>query len=198
LEEDCLLRDFLKFCLSVVWRRSWVLVVLNWLFFCFIVFGGLLGQFGVVDVYYWPFGEIFPAEIGNAFLTVGVIFVFNLVLSSFVVVTLTGLAFFGLPLFFISFRAFLWGMLLNGLSTPLFLAALPVLILEGESYILAALAGVNLGLSWLKPKWVYKGEALTRSEAVKMAVKEAGGIYVLVAVSLLVAAVAEIVLLTFI
>lgn len=193
-----MLRDFLKSCVSVVWERGWVLVVLNWLFFGFIAFGGLLGQFGVVEVYYWPFGEIFSVELGNAFLTVGFIFVFNLILSSFVVVTLTGLAFFGLPLFFIFFRAFLWGVLLNGLSTPLFLAALPVMMLEGEAYVLGALAGVNLGLSWLKPKWVYKGEALTRSEVVKMVAKEAGGIYVLVSVLLLVAAVAETVLLTFI
>jgi len=186
-----LLCDFLKSCLSVVWRRGWVLVVLNWLFFGFIVFGGLLGQFGVVEVYYWPFGEIFPVEVGNAFLTVGFIFISNLILSSFVLVTLTGLAFFGLPLFFISFRAFLWGMLLNGLSTPLFLAALPIVLLEGEGYVLAALAGVNLGLSWLKPSWAYRCEDLPRLEAFKRALKDCARIYVLVAAVLLVAAVVE-------
>lgn len=185
------MRDFLKSCLSVVWRRVGVLVVLNWLFFGFIVFGGLLGQFGVVKIYYWPFGEIFPVEVGNAFLTVGFIFISNLILSSFVLVTLTGLAFFGLPLFFIFFRAFLWGMLLNELSTPLFLAALLVVILEGEGYVLAALAGVDLGLSWLKPSWAYRREDLSRLEAFKRALKDCARIYVLVAAVLLVAAVVE-------
>lgn len=185
------MRDFLKSCLSVVWRRVRVLVMLNWLFFGFIIFGGLLEQSGVVEVYYWPFGEIFPVEVGNAFLTVGFIFISNLILSSFVLVTLTGLAFFGLPLFFISFRAFLWGMLLNGLSTPLFLAALPIVLLEGEGYVLAALAGVNLGLSWLKPSWAYRCEDLSRLEAFKRALKDCARIYVLIAAVLLVAAVVE-------
>jgi len=186
-----LLREFLKSCLSVVWKRSWIFVVLNWLFFGFIVLGALLLQFGVVGVYYWPLGETFPVEVGNVFLMVGFIFVFNLILSGFLVVTLTGLAFFGLPVFFISFRAFLWGLLLNELSTPLFLAILPVLILEGEGYVLGALAGVNLGLSWLKPSWAYRSENLSRLEAFKKALKDSARIYILVAAVLFVAAIVE-------
>jgi len=185
------LLDFLRECFSVVFRRGWVLVVLNWLFFGFIVVGGLVGQAGVVQVYTWPFGEIFPIEMSDSFLMFGFIFLFNLVLSGFVLVTLTGLGFFGLSLFFLCFRAFLWGLLLNGLSTPLYLVALPTLILEGEGYILTALAGVNLGLSWLKPKWAYRDEDLSRLEAVKRALKECAYIYVLVAALLLVAAVVE-------
>ena len=186
-----MLREFLKSCLSVVWKRSWIFVVLNWLFFGFIVLGALLLQFGVVGVYYWPLGETFPVEVGNVFLMVGFIFVFNLILSGFLVVTLTGLAFFGLPVFFISFRAFLWGLLLNELSTPLFLAILPVLILEGEGYVLGALAGVNLGLSWLKPSWAYRSENLSRLEAFKKALKDSARIYILVAAVLFVAAIVE-------
>ena len=72
-----------------------------------------------------------------------------------------------------------------------FLAALPTLALEGEGYVLAALAGVNLGLAWLKPKWAYRGEDLSRSEAVNKALKECARIYVFVAVFLFVAAVVE-------
>jgi hypothetical protein len=166
-------------------------VFLNWLFFGFIVVGSLLGEVGVVPVFTWPFGEVFPVKVSNALLMVGVIFVFNLVLSGFLLVTLTGLAFFGLPLFFLCFRAFLWGALLNGLSTPMFLASLPTLILEGEGYVLAAFAGVNLGLSWFKPKWAYGGEELSRLGAFKKAFRDCALIYVLVATFLFVAAVVE-------
>jgi hypothetical protein len=174
------------------------LAVLNWLFFGFIVVGSVFGKMGVVEVYSWPFGEVLPVDVNNALLLVGFVFVFNLVLSGFVLVTLTGLAFFGLPLFLLSFRAFLWGMLLNGLSTPLFLAALPTLMLEGEGYVLAALAGVDLGLSWLKPKLAYAGEDLSRSESVKRAFRDCARIYVLVALLLFAAAVIEAVTLVFI
>jgi len=85
----------------------------------------------------------------------------------------------------------LWGVLLNGLLTSQFLAAFPTLILEGEGYVLAALAGVNLGLSLLKPEWAYKGEGLSRLEAVKRALKDCAYTYVLVAIFLFVAAVVE-------
>jgi len=185
------MRDFLRSVFSVFSRRGWVLIILNWLFFSLILVGALLGQAGVVHVYTWPFGDIFPVEADSALLIVGLIFLFNLVLSGFLLVTLTGLGFFGLPLFFLSFRAFLLGMFLNGLSKPVLLVVLPTLILEGEGYVLAALAGVNLGLSWLKPKWAYRGEDLSRVEAVKMALKEAGRIYIFVTVLLFVAAVVE-------
>lgn len=181
---------FLRSCFSVVWR-GWFLAVLNWLFFGFILVGSLLGQVGVVEAPAWPFGEVFPVEVSNALLMVGVIFVFNLFLSGFVLVTLTGFVFFGSSLFFLCFRALLWGVLLGGLSTSMFLAALPTLALEGEGYVLAALAGVNLGLSWLKPEWVYRGEALSRSEAVEKALKDCVRIYVFVAVFLVAAAVVE-------
>ena len=139
--------DFLRAVFSVVSKRGWVLVVLNWLFFGFVVVGSFVGQAGVVWVQVWPFGESLPNGGGNVLLLIGMIFVFNLVLSGFVLVTLTGFVFFGLSVFFLSLRALLWWMLLNGLSTSLFLLALPTVILEGEGYVLAGLVGVSLGLS---------------------------------------------------
>lgn len=86
---------FLRVALTVVWRRSWLFVMLNWLFFGFIVVGALLVQVGVVQVYAWPFGVVLPVEVVNPLLLVCLIFVFNLVLSGFFVVTLTGFAFSG-------------------------------------------------------------------------------------------------------
>jgi len=197
MKEAFLVQDLSSF-FSLVWRKGWVLGILNWLFFCFIFVGVLLEQVGVVQVYAWPFGEIFPVEAGDALLTVVVIFIFNLVLSGFVLVTLTGLGFFGVPLFFLCFRAFLWGTLLSGLSTPMFLAVLPTLILEGEGYVFAALAGVNLGLSWIRPRWAYEEEKLSRFEAVKKALRDCLRIYVLVTLILFVASVVETITLIFI
>ncbi len=186
------MRDFWRSLFSLVWRKSWVLVLLNWLFFGAMVVGALLGQTGIVEVYEWPVGEeVFTAEVSDALLMVASIFLFNLVLSGFLLVTLTGLVFFGLPLAFLLYRALLWGALLNGLPTPSLFVVLPTLILEGEGYVLAALAGVNLGLAWLKPEWAYRAVDLSRLEAVKKAMKDCARIYVLVASFLLAAAVVE-------
>ncbi len=183
---------------SLVWRKGWILGILSWLFSSLVFVGVLLEQVGVVQIYAEPFGEIFPVEADNELLMVGVIFIPNLVLSGFVWVTLTGLFFFGVPLFFLCFRAFLWGMLLSGLSTHMFLAVLPTLILEGEGYVVAALAGVNLGLSWIIPKWAYEEEKMSRFEAVKKALRDCLRIYVLVALLLFAAAVVETITLVFV
>lgn len=184
--------EFSEASFRVVWRNGLFVVVLNWLFFGAIVVGALLEENETVGVYRWPVGaEVFTLEASSAVLSVITIFFFNLVLSGFILVTLTGLALFVLPVGFLLFRAFLWGALLNGLSTPMFLAALPTLVLEGEGYVLAALAGVNLGLSWLKPQWTYRREELSRSEAVEQAFKDCARIYVLVALLLLMAAIVE-------
>jgi len=124
-------------------------MVLNWLFFGFIVIGAFLRQSGYVSVFRWPVGEeVFQLQTGNMVVTVVSIFLFNLFLSGFLVVTLTGLLFFVLPVVFLCVRGFLWGLLLSGLSSSQFLSALPTVILEGEGYVLAALVGVVLGLSW--------------------------------------------------
>jgi hypothetical protein len=196
---DGFMWSFLRNCLNVVSQRVLFLMVLNWLFFGGMFVGALLGQYGFADSFGWlPVrDEVFQGEIGVSPWLVLVIFFFNLVLSGFVLVTLSGLAFFVLPLVFLSVRSFLWGALLNGLSTSMFLAAFPTLILEGEGYVLAALAGVNLGVSWFKPKWIYGEKELSRKESIKMALKDCLRIYVLVAIFLFVAAVVETVTIVF-
>lgn len=55
--------------------------------------------------------------------------------------------------------------------------------------MLTALTGVNLGISWAKPKWAYRGEELSRSEAVKKALKDCARIYVVVTLLLFAAAI---------
>lgn len=191
--------SFLRGCSAVVSKRALLFVVLNWLFFGSLLVGAFVAESGAVRAFRWSVGaEVFSLKSSNVVLLVVSIFFFNLVVSGFVLVTLTGLALFVLPFGFLSVRAFLWGMFLEGLSTPLFLAALPTLILEGEGYVMASLAGIILGLSWLKPRWMYKGDELSRSRAVKMAFQDSARIYVWVGVLLLMGTIVEAMTLSFI
>ncbi len=130
---------------------------------------------------------------GNLLLMAVEIFVSNLVLSAFVMLTLSGFVFFLLSPTVLLIRAWLWGALLTGVSTSNFPLVLPTIILEGEGYVLAALAGVNLGLSWFKPEWIYKKELVSRWEAVKMALRNCFYIYGMVSLFLLIAAIVEVV-----
>jgi uncharacterized membrane protein SpoIIM required for sporulation len=57
--------------------------------------------------------------------------------------------------------------------------------------VVAGVAGINLGLSWLKPSWAHKKEVSSRLEAFKMALKECGYLYILVAMLLFAAAIVE-------
>lgn len=91
-------------------------------------------------------------------------------------------------------RAGLWGFLFAYLPSERFVAALPVIILEGEAYVLGGVAGTILGLSWLKPEWI-NYEEKQRVECLKKAFREAGYIYVLVVFLLLSAAIVETIIL---
>jgi len=119
------------------------------------------------------------------------IFAFNLVLSSFLYVTLPGLLLFPLSAIFLVYRGFLWGLLLYVLPVSVFLLALPTIVLEGEAYVFAAVAGTLLGVSWTRALRVYRVEGLSRLEALKIALKECSRIYVFVVILLLAAAIAE-------
>lgn len=183
---------FLSTCVSVVSKRGRLLVMLNWLFFGVMLVGAFLGQAGFVGRYEWPVKrDFFFIETTSIPWMILAIFLLNLVVSGFVLVTLSGLVFFALPVAVLLYRALLWGVLLTDVPTPLFLAAFPTLIFEGEGYVFGSLAGVNLGLSWLNPELVYKGEELGRLEAIKRAMKDCIYIYILVAILLFAAAVVE-------
>lgn len=171
-----------------------IFLVMNTLYFGTILIASLLLQF------YHPF----PLElskhdyvldrradgVGLVFL-VADIFFFNLFLSAFLFITLSGVAFFVLPVFSLLVRGTLWGLLLNQQPTSMFLASLPTLVLEGEGYVIASVSGIILGLSWLKPKWVFRGKEFSRSEGLKAALKESAYLYFFVATLLLTAAIVE-------
>jgi hypothetical protein len=131
-----------------------------------------------------PFGD-------NWFIMFVGIFIFNVFLSAFVMVTLPGIVFFPLSAAFLVFRAVLWGLLLYPLPSWLFLAVLPTLVLEGEAYVIAAVTGTVTGLSWVKSSWVFRDEKLSRWEALKTALKEGVHLYKGVALLLLIAAIVE-------
>lgn len=188
----------LKSCVRCLLSSSLVFLFLNVLYFgCILV--------AAVSVQFLPSSSYMaePVEANEFFLGLDwplmilAIFLSNLVLSSFVFVTLPGLVFFPLSAVTLAVRAVLWGFLLSRLPTPQFLAAFPTLILEGEGYVLASAAGVDLGLSWLKPGWMYKEEELPRSESFRRALKDCLRFYVLVATFLLAAAAVEVATISF-
>jgi hypothetical protein len=188
---EILLLKLFKTGVAVLVERSGFFVVFNVLFF------------GAVFVSALTVSLLFPPPLGGGaavfsgffgyswVLTLLVVFVFNLVWSAFLVVTLPGLVFFGLSLALLLYRAVMWGLLLAFVSSYQFLAALPTVILEGEAYVIAGVAGFVLGLSWLKPKWMFKGEGLLRKDALIRGFRECFRLYVLVGLILFVAAIAE-------
>ena len=119
------------------------------------------------------------------------IFLFNLVFSGLVVLTLPGLVFFPLSAVFLAMRGALWGIMLNQPSIVPFPLLLPTFVLEGEGYVLASVVGTVLGLSWLKPHWIYKDEGLSRLNALKTSLGEALRPLFLSAILLFLAAVVE-------
>ncbi|MDH5787152.1 MAG: stage II sporulation protein M [Candidatus Bathyarchaeota archaeon] len=168
-------------------------VVLNGLFFVVVLASALVASF----VFVLPPLEEGTSVIQNGLfgdswvLTFLFIFFSNLILSAFLVVTLPGLAFFVLSCLLLSYRSVFWGSLLAFSPISQFLAALPTIVLEGEAYVIAAVAGTTLGLSWFKPNWVFRGESLSRREALVRAFKECFSLYFWVVLVLFVAAIVE-------
>jgi len=188
-----LTENFLASCVNVLSKRIKIFVVLNMLFLDSIFVGVLLSQFLPVSslsisesmgILTWIYGLDWPWMVLAVFL-------FNLVLSGLVVLALPGLAFFPLSAVFLAVRGTLWGIILDQPSTVPFLLLLPPLVLEGEGYVLVSMSGTVLGLSWLKPSWVYRGEQLSRLDALKTSVKEALRLLFLSAILLFLAAVVE-------
>jgi len=185
---------FLKSCVSIVLRRGNLLAVFNLLYFSSIfVAAWVAGFLFAPPVYVGGSPEIFGTfPFGDPVIAFFVIFLSNLVLSAFVVVTLPGLGFFALSAVTMAVRSVLWGLLIYPLPVWGFLAALPTLILEGEAYVFAAIAGTTLGVSWFKPSWLYREEGrLSRVDALKKAFSEFKRMYFLVILLLFAGAIVE-------
>jgi hypothetical protein len=180
--------------MSIVLRRRKLLAVFNLLYFSSIFVAALVAGFLFAPpVYVGGFPEIFGAfPFGDPVIGVVWIFVSNLVLSAFVMVTLPGLAFFPLSAVVLLVRAVLWGLFIYPLPVWAFLATLPALVFEGEAYVFAGVAGTTLGVSWFKPGWAYREESgLSRQDSLKRAFNEFKRMYLVVILLLFVAAVVE-------
>lgn len=186
------LKAFFELCVLVLVRRGSLFLVVNVLYFGFILVGALLAQVpGFVVVYELPTSTSVLDLSVHPLLLVAEIFLFNLVVSGLLLITLSGLMFFVLSFGVVLWRALLWGMLIAQLPSPQFFVVLPTFVLEGEAYVIAAVAGIVLGLSWLKPEWVFKGERLSRRQALSATFKEFIRLYVWVIFFLFVSAVVE-------
>jgi len=187
---------FFRSCLRTILIRGKLFVLFNLLFFGCVFVVALFVQFVVSPSLFLGWAPRVPEVFvwSGALLFFG-IFLFNLVVAAFVFVTLPSFVFFPLSVVALLFRAVLWGLLVYDAPRWVFLAALPVIVFEGEAYVVAALAGTVVGVSWLKLKWVYAGEELSRVEAFKKGFVECLRLYVVVALFLFVAAVVETVML---
>jgi len=180
-------------CLAVLFARGRLLALMNFAFFGCVFVVVFASEFLLPPQPCLESHPSFPRMFfsDNFFIMFLGIFLFNLVLSAFVVVTLPGFMFFPLSTAFLLYRAFIWGLLLHHQPTWIFLVALPTLVFEGEGYVFAAIAGTVVGGSWVKPNWLYSDGSFTRAEALKKASRECLRVYAFVFLFLLIAAVVE-------
>jgi hypothetical protein len=142
------------------------------------------------------FPEVFPWVVeayvsGNFPLAAALTFLINLVLGSFVYITLLSLVipFGGVALGCI--RAIAWGLVLAPTSPELAWAMIPhslTLILEGQGYILAMFA---VFLQWKGIIWPSSIGVEKRSEAYLAGIRKTVSVYILVALVLAVSAIYE-------
>ncbi|MEM2118127.1 MAG: stage II sporulation protein M [Candidatus Bathyarchaeia archaeon] len=190
------IRKFFHSCLRPISTRRELFVLFNCLFFGCVFVAALFAQFVFSPSLFLGWSPRVPEVFvwSGTFLFFG-IFLFNLVVAAFVFVTLPGFVFFPLSVVALLFRAVLWGLLVYDAPSWVFLAALPVIIFEGEAYVVAALAGTVVGVSWFKLKWVCADEELSRVEAFKKGFAKCLRLYVVVGLLLFVAAIVETVML---
>lgn len=178
-------------------ERLPIVALMNLAFFGSILITAFLTQSVAPPSEFWEPPNFFPLPLSNVPLLVVTIFLFNLVVGAFVLLTLMGMVLFVIPAGVLIWRGWLWSSLISQLSTSSFLLVLPTLVLEGEGYVLASVAGTVLGLSWLKPSLIFGGGRLSRVAALMRALKEMAHLYVAVAIILLIAALVEALTLAF-
>lgn len=188
---------FLQGLERVLSARLLPLAMLNWLFFGSIVAGAFLKNADFIPNLNPYSVGILNGTVASPLLFLS-IFLVNLGVSGLLLLTLSGFVFFFVPPIVLSLRALIWGALLNGLSTSLLWLTFPVLILEGEAYALMGLSGITLGLSWVKPKWLFKEEVHDRDWDVKLALEESVHVNVLAIMLLAVAAAIETIIIMFV
>lgn len=172
-------------------KRLRLLVFMSSIFFSGIFLSVLVSEWLSPSPLYFGSHFLVDSFDGNLPLLIFSIFFSNMFLSSFVFITLPGFAFFPLSSAVLVYRAYIWGFLLSRQPTWLLLVAMPTVILEGLGYCFAASAGTLVGVSWIKPKWVYSTDDYNRVKAVKRALRECLTFYFYVVLLLFLAAIVE-------
>ena len=193
------MKTFIKFCGFVLFKRIKLFAFLSAVYFCSISIAAFVASllFMPPPSEGWSPEILVPYLNEDLLLLLFEIFLFNLFLSAFVFVTLPGLVFFPLSAVTLLVRATSLGLIIYSMPTSVFLVVLPTLVLEGEAWVLAALAGTCLGVSWFKPVWMYGREELSRWDALKKMLKECGCVYFLVILLLFVGAFVEVLTIAF-
>jgi hypothetical protein len=175
-----------------------------------ILYYGLVVIFMVVAAFNQPLQEQLLKSIGAAFTSgplsavggaylnaeilkaIGLTFLVNLVIGTFLEITLPSLIVPFIGFLLGLYRAVLWGLLLSPAYPGLRLAMIPhsvTLLVEGQAYILALFAVYLQGRAFL---WPRTAELETRRQGYVEGLKRTGKMYILVVLTLAVAAIYEV------
>lgn len=180
-------------CWAILFRRRRLLIYLNSLFFGLLFVSALSTNFmSASPVYVSSYPET-PVPVNGLSwpMMFFIIFLVNLTVSAFLYVTLGGFLVFPFSACILGYRALSWGARISYVPAVAFLGDLPTLVLEGEAYVLACMAGTLVGVSWVKPSWLTGSQEMSRRLAFKMALKEGLKTYFFVMLFLIAAAAVE-------
>jgi hypothetical protein len=175
------------------------------------VYYGLVAVFMIVAVFNRPLQDMLLETVGQAFMTgplsavgsayldaqvftaIALTFLVNLVLASFLYITLPSLIIPFIGILMGIYRAILWGLIFSPGHPDMQLIMIPhsiTLILEGQAYVLAMFGVFLQGTAFLFPKTVGLER---RGQGYQEVLKRTGKIYILIVLMLLIAAIYEVV-----
>jgi hypothetical protein len=182
-----------RYLSSVIVSRYKIIAIVNLVFFGSII---LILSILTIRLSSQPIMNLQPSDSSSAQTCINwfakslTILSHNL-FNSFVFSFLPGAIFFPAALVYPVLNGLLWGGISYGLTDSQFLQIFPTFPVEGEAIVLAATAGMILGVSRLKPSWLYKDEQRLRLGTFRMALREALAIYLLAILFFVVAALIE-------
>jgi hypothetical protein len=175
------------------------------------VYYGLVLIFMVVAAFNRPLQDMLLETVGEAFMTgplsavgaaylnaqvflaIALTFLVNLIIASFLYITLPSLIIPYLGILMGLYRAILWGLIFSPGHPDMQRIMIPhsiTLVLEGQAYILAMLGAFLQGTAFLFPKTVGLEH---RGQGYREGLRRTGKIYILIVLTLLVAAIYEVI-----
>lgn len=194
-------------------QSAWALVKENKRAYIVInaVYYGLVIIFMIVAAFNQPLQDQLLEAVGAAFMTgplsavggayvnaeilkaIGLTFIVNLFIGSLVTITVPSLIVPFLGFLMGIYRAVMWGLLLSPAHPDLRMIMIPhsiTLLIEGQAYILALFAAYLQGRAFLRPQSV---GLESRGQGYLEGLKRTGKIYVLVILTLAIAAIYEVI-----